>query len=53
MRAPGIFFIVLVQGKNGFKGLMTIEANVIVNGHGETSRGAAGGIVTPPEIVGC
>jgi hypothetical protein len=34
MRALRSFFIVLVQGKNGFEGLMTIETNVIVYGHG-------------------
>ena len=38
MRALGNFFVVLVQGKNRFKGVMTIEANVIVNGHGDLPR---------------
>jgi hypothetical protein len=33
MWALGSFFIVLIQGENGFKGLVTIEANVIVDGH--------------------
>ena len=33
MWALGSFFIVLVQAENGFEGFMTIEANIIVDGH--------------------
>jgi hypothetical protein len=39
MRALGIFMIVLGQSENGFERLMTIEANVIVNGHGNLPWG--------------
>jgi hypothetical protein len=35
MRALGIFLVVLVQGKNGLEGLVAIQTNVIVNGHGD------------------
>ena len=31
----GMFFFVLIQGKNSFEGLVTIEADIIVNGHGD------------------
>ncbi len=34
MGTLGCFFVVLVQRKNDFEGLVTIEANIIVNGHG-------------------
>jgi hypothetical protein len=53
MRALGVFVVVLVQGKNGFEGLMTIEANVIVNGHGNLPWDITGRIVTLLEIVDC
>jgi len=33
MRALGSFLIVLIQAENSFEGLMTIEANIIVDGH--------------------
>ena len=33
MRALGSFLIVLVQAENGFEGFMTIETNIIVDGH--------------------
>jgi hypothetical protein len=35
MRALRIFLVVFVQAENSFEGLMTIEANIIVNGHGD------------------
>jgi hypothetical protein len=41
MRAFGILLVVLVQAKNCFEGFMTIEANIIVNGHGEPPVGNA------------
>jgi hypothetical protein len=34
MRALGIFFVVLVQSESGFEWSMAIEANIIINGHG-------------------
>ena len=35
MWALGSLLVVLVQGKDRFEGLMAIEANIIVNGHGD------------------
>jgi hypothetical protein len=35
VRALRSFLVVFVQGQNNFEGLMTIEANVIINGHGD------------------
>jgi hypothetical protein len=34
VRTLGILFIVLGQGEGNFEGLMTIQANIIVYGHG-------------------
>jgi hypothetical protein len=34
VRTLGILFVVLVQGQSGFEGLVAIEANIIVYGHG-------------------
>jgi hypothetical protein len=48
MRALGNFLIVLIQGKNCFEGFVTIEANVIVYGHGDLPWEAFAGIVRPP-----
>jgi hypothetical protein len=31
---------VLGQGKNGFKGFMAIQTNIIVNGHSDLPRNA-------------
>jgi hypothetical protein len=33
--AFGILLIVLVQGQSCFEGFMTIETNIIVDGHGD------------------
>jgi hypothetical protein len=41
MGALGILVVVFVQGENGLKSFMTIEANVIVNGHGKPPVGNA------------
>jgi hypothetical protein len=38
MRALGNFLVVLVQAENGFERLMTIEANIIVDGHENLPR---------------
>jgi hypothetical protein len=51
MRTLGSFFIVFVQGQNRFEGLMTIQANIIVEGHGNLPWGTARRIVTPRGIV--
>jgi hypothetical protein len=34
VRTFGILFVVLLQGQSGFEGLVAIEANIIVYGHG-------------------
>jgi hypothetical protein len=34
--------IVLVQGEDGFEGFMAIQANIIVNGHGNLPAGTPG-----------
>jgi hypothetical protein len=46
MRTLRSFLVVLVQGKNRFEGLVTIEANIIVDGHGDLPRKS-------PEIIVC
>lgn len=51
MRALRNVFVVFVQGENRFKRFMTIEANIIVNGHGNLPQTSVGEIVRPPEIV--
>lgn len=33
MRTLGILMIVLVQGQDSFEGLMTVETNIVINGH--------------------
>ena len=38
MRALGSFLIVLIQAENSFEGFMTIEANIIVDGHENLPR---------------
>jgi hypothetical protein len=44
--------IVLVQGEDGFEGFMAIQANIIINGHGEPPVGnPAGRIVTPRGLL--
>lgn len=34
VRALGIFLVVLIQGENQLERLMAIEADIVVNGHG-------------------
>jgi hypothetical protein len=41
-RALWILLVVLAQGQDYFERFMTIQANIIVNGHRETSRDDAG-----------
>lgn len=50
MRALGSFLIVLIQRKNGFKGLVAIEANVIVNGHENLPWKICSGNCTPARM---
>ena len=45
--------LVLVQGKNCFEGLMTLEANIIVDGHDDLPRGILMRELYAPEIVDC
>ena len=51
--ARGRPLLVLVQGKNCFEGLMTLEANIIVDGHDDLPRGILMRELYAPEIVDC
>jgi hypothetical protein len=54
MRALGIFLVGLVQGQNGFEGLMTIEANIIVKrAWTPPVEDGVERIVAPAEVVDC
>ena len=53
MRTVGIFLVVLVQSKNDFEGLMTIEANIIVDGHGDPPVDTSTELYAYGKIVDC
>jgi hypothetical protein len=54
VRALNGVLVVFVQGEDSFEALVAIQADIIVNGHGDPPvRNAVERIVDPPRIVDC